>query len=123
MGSSVPGRQRAFALPTARRTPGQNSARFPHRGARGGEGLSPPDTRPDPISDVFSNPRHHFPRDPSVIGRLKGTVDSFGPDSVILDVHGVGYVVHCSARTLLSLPGPGEAAVLSIETHVRETEI
>jgi holliday junction DNA helicase RuvA len=58
-----------------------------------------------------------------VIGRLKGTVDSFGADSVILDVHGVGYLVHCSARTLESLPGAGEAAVLSIETHVREQEI
>lgn len=58
-----------------------------------------------------------------MIGRLKGTVDSFGPDSVILDVHGVGYLVHCSSRTLEALPRVGEAAVLAIETHVRETEI
>ncbi len=58
-----------------------------------------------------------------MIGKLKGTVNSFGPDSVILDVHGVGYLVHCSARTLEALPRPGEAAVLSIETHVREQEI
>ena len=58
-----------------------------------------------------------------MIGKLSGTIDSFGPDSVIIDVHGVGYVVHCSARTLQALPRPGEAAVLSIETHVRETEI
>ena len=58
-----------------------------------------------------------------MIGKLKGTVDSFGPDSVVVDVHGVGYVVHCSSRTLQSLPRPGEAAVLSIETQVRETEI
>ena len=58
-----------------------------------------------------------------MIGKLKGTVDSFGPDSVILDVHGVGYLVHCSSRTLEALPRAGEAAVLSIETHVRETEI
>jgi Holliday junction DNA helicase RuvA len=58
-----------------------------------------------------------------MIGKLKGTVDSFGPDSLILDVHGVGYLVHCSSRTLEALPRPGEAAVLSIETHVREQEI
>lgn len=58
-----------------------------------------------------------------MIGRLKGTVDSFGPDSVILDVHGVGYLVHCSSRTLEALPRVGEATVLAIETHVRETEI
>ena len=58
-----------------------------------------------------------------MIGKLKGTVDSFGPDSVILDVRGVGYLVHCSARTLEALPAAGEAAQLSIETHVREQEI
>jgi Holliday junction DNA helicase RuvA len=58
-----------------------------------------------------------------VIGKLKGTVDSFGDDWVILDVHGVGYLVHCSARTLRALPASGEAAVLSIETQVRESEI
>ena len=58
-----------------------------------------------------------------MIGKLKGTVDSFGPDWVILDVHGVGYLVHCSGRTLEALPGAGEAAALAIETIVRETEI
>lgn len=58
-----------------------------------------------------------------MIGKLKGTVESFGPDSVVVDVHGVGYLVYCSARTLQALPRPGEAATLSIETHVRETEI
>jgi Holliday junction DNA helicase RuvA len=58
-----------------------------------------------------------------VIGKLKGTVDSFGPDWVILDVQGVGYLVHCSVRTLEALPRVGEAAALSIETLVREQEI
>src|SRR5215207_9877058 len=50
-------------------------------------------------------------------------VDTYGEDFVILDVHGVGYVVHCSSRTLQNLPPTGEAAVLSIETHVREDMI
>jgi Holliday junction DNA helicase RuvA len=58
-----------------------------------------------------------------VIGKLKGVVDSYGEDFVILDVHGVGYVVHCSSRTLQNLPPTGEAATLSIETHVREDMI
>ena len=58
-----------------------------------------------------------------MIGKLKGVVDSYGEDFVILDVHGVGYVVHCSSRTLQNLPSTGEAAVLSIETHVREDMI
>src|ERR1044072_1126048 len=58
-----------------------------------------------------------------MIGKLKGIVDSYGEDYVILDVGGVGYQVHCSARTMHALPSPGEAATLSIETHVREDQI
>ncbi len=58
-----------------------------------------------------------------VIGKLKGIVDSYGEDFIILDVQGVGYVVHCSARTLQNLPPVGEAAMLAIETHVREDMI
>lgn len=58
-----------------------------------------------------------------MIGKLKGVVDSAGEDFVVLDVHGVGYVVHCSARTLQALPAPGEAAILSIDTYVREDMI
>jgi Holliday junction DNA helicase RuvA len=58
-----------------------------------------------------------------VIGKLKGLIDSYGEDYVILDVQGVGYQVHCSARTLQALPQAGEAAVLSIETYVREDQI
>lgn len=58
-----------------------------------------------------------------MIGKLKGVIDSQGEDHVILDVHGVGYVVLCSAKTLAALPSAGEAAVLSIETQVREDAI
>lgn len=58
-----------------------------------------------------------------MIGKLKGLIDSYGEDFVILDVNGVGYVVHCSARTLQKLPRAGEAAALSIETQVREDSI
>jgi holliday junction DNA helicase RuvA len=58
-----------------------------------------------------------------MIGKLKGLIDSYGEDYVILDVQGVGYQVHCSARTLQALPQAGEAAALSIETYVREDQI
>jgi len=58
-----------------------------------------------------------------MIGKLKGIVDSYGVDFIILDVGGVGYQVHCSARTLAVLPGPREPATLSIETYVREDQI
>ncbi|MCC2100326.1 MAG: hypothetical protein KDJ12_04535, partial [Hyphomicrobiales bacterium] len=61
-----------------------------------------------------------------MIGKLKGLIDSYGEDFVILDVNGVedfvilavngvGYVVQCSSRTLQKLPGAGEAASLAIE--------
>ena len=58
-----------------------------------------------------------------MIGKLKGLIESYGQDSVIVDVNGVGYEVHCSARTLQELPGVGQPAALSIETHVREDQI
>jgi holliday junction DNA helicase RuvA len=58
-----------------------------------------------------------------MIGKLKGVVDSLYEDHLILDVHGVGYVIACSSRTLQKLPGPGETAALAIETQVREDSI
>jgi holliday junction DNA helicase RuvA len=58
-----------------------------------------------------------------MIGKLRGIVDSYGEDWVILDVGGVGYQIHCPVRTLQALPAPGEAATLSIETYVREDMI
>jgi len=58
-----------------------------------------------------------------MIAKLSGILDSAGPDGVIVDVGGVGYLVFCSARTLRQLPGKGEAVRLVIETHVREDHI
>src|SRR2546430_11103761 len=58
-----------------------------------------------------------------MIGKLTGVLDSYGEDFIVVDVHGVGYLVHCSARTLQALPGEGEAVTLAIETHVREDQI
>jgi Holliday junction DNA helicase RuvA len=57
-----------------------------------------------------------------MIGKLKGTVDEIGEDHAIIDVHGVGYVAFCPMRTLSGLR-EGEAAVLHIETYVREDMI
>ena len=58
-----------------------------------------------------------------MIGKLKGIIDSYGEDFIIVDVNGVGYVVHCSARTLQALPAQGDPVTLAIETHVREDQI
>src|SRR2546430_11128377 len=58
-----------------------------------------------------------------MIGKLRGIIDSYGEDCIVLDVGGVGYLVHCSARTLQALPAAGQPATLAIETHVREDQI
>lgn len=55
-----------------------------------------------------------------MIGKLKGIIDSFGDDFVLIDVQGVCYEAFCSARSLQSLPQKGEAATLYIEMIVRE---
>ncbi|MFD0986504.1 Holliday junction branch migration protein RuvA [Methyloligella solikamskensis] len=58
-----------------------------------------------------------------MIGKLTGKLDAIGPDTLILDVGGVGYEVTCSSRTLSQLPGIGEVVSLAIDTHVREDAI
>ncbi|GGA61604.1 Holliday junction ATP-dependent DNA helicase RuvA [Nitratireductor aestuarii] len=58
-----------------------------------------------------------------MIGKLKGLIDEIGEDHCIIDVNGVGYVVHCSARTLSALDRVGTATTLYIETYVREDMI
>ncbi len=55
-----------------------------------------------------------------MIGRIAGRLDHRGADHVLIDVGGVGYVVHVSDRTLAALPGPGEAVALYTELLVRE---
>jgi len=58
-----------------------------------------------------------------MIGKLKGLVDSFGDDWVLIDCGGVCYEVHCSSRTLQGLPQVGQATTVFIETIVREDMI
>ncbi len=58
-----------------------------------------------------------------MIAKLRGLIDEVGKDFAVVDVHGVGYLVFCPARTLAALPAVGEAASLHVETHVREDHI
>jgi Holliday junction DNA helicase RuvA len=58
-----------------------------------------------------------------VIAQLTGRIDQLAEGSCIVDVNGVGYLVHASTRTLAALPPPPAAARLLIETHVREDAI
>ncbi|MCX7644162.1 MAG: Holliday junction branch migration protein RuvA [Rhodobacteraceae bacterium] len=55
-----------------------------------------------------------------MIGRLSGRIGMKGEGHVLLDVGGVGYIVHVSDRTLAALPPVGEAARLWTDLLVRE---
>ncbi|MBN8633369.1 MAG: Holliday junction branch migration protein RuvA [Rhodobacterales bacterium] len=55
-----------------------------------------------------------------MIGRISGRLDWRGPDHVLIDVRGVGYIVHVSERTLAGMPGLGEAVSLYTDLLVRE---
>lgn len=57
-----------------------------------------------------------------MIGKLKGKVDAIGESFLVVDVHGVGYEVQASTRTLRNLK-PGDDVSLTIDTHVREDAI
>jgi holliday junction DNA helicase RuvA len=58
-----------------------------------------------------------------MIAQLTGRIDQLAEASCIVDVNGVGYLVHASTRTLAALPPPPTPARLLIETHVREDAI
>ncbi|MCC6863736.1 MAG: Holliday junction branch migration protein RuvA [Rhodobacteraceae bacterium] len=55
-----------------------------------------------------------------MIGKISGRLDWRGSDSVLIDVRGVGYIVHVSNRTLMGLPSVGEAVSLYTDLLVRE---
>ena len=55
-----------------------------------------------------------------MIGRLAGRIDYRGTDHVLIDVRGVGYIVHVSERTMAALPRVGEAVALYTDLLVRE---
>jgi Holliday junction DNA helicase RuvA len=58
-----------------------------------------------------------------MIAMLRGTLQSVGEDSAVVDVGGVGYLVFCSSRTLEAMPRMGAAIQVHVETHVREDHI
>ncbi len=55
-----------------------------------------------------------------MIAHLKGILTSTGIDHAVIDVHGVGYLVGASARTLATIGPVGEAATLFTEMLVAE---
>ncbi|WP_210529007.1 Holliday junction branch migration protein RuvA [Rubellimicrobium arenae] len=55
-----------------------------------------------------------------MIGRVAGRLVYRAQDHVLIDVRGVGYLVHVSDRVMASLPRNGEAVALFTELQVRE---
>ena len=55
-----------------------------------------------------------------MIGKISGRLDWRGSDTVLIDVRGVGYIVHVNERTMAALPGVGEAVSLYTDLLVRE---
>jgi Holliday junction DNA helicase RuvA len=58
-----------------------------------------------------------------VIASLTGRISHLGPESLILDVGGVGYLVSAPGRLLASLGGVGSEARLYTHTYVREDQL
>jgi Holliday junction DNA helicase RuvA len=58
-----------------------------------------------------------------MIARLSGLLDDFGPDWAVIDVNGVGYLVHCSARTLDALGVRGDKVTVHTELQVSENDM
>ena len=58
-----------------------------------------------------------------MIAKLSGRLDEIGEDWAIVDVQGVGYLVHCSARTLSALGERGEACTVHTDLQVSENDM
>ena len=55
-----------------------------------------------------------------MIGRIAGVILHRAPDHVMIDVRGVGYIVHISERMAANLPPVGQATALYTDLLVRE---
>lgn len=58
-----------------------------------------------------------------MIGYLEGKLRDKSPEYIIVDVHGVGYMVQVPLSTFYDLPELGQTVSLNIHTHVREDAI
>ena len=58
-----------------------------------------------------------------MIAKLTGTLDDFGPDWAVIDVSGVGYLVHASAKTLAALGIRGDRVTIHTELQVSENDM
>lgn len=58
-----------------------------------------------------------------MIAKLTGQLDETGTDWAVLDVRGVGYLVHCSAKTLSALGERGAECTLYTDLQVSENDM
>lgn len=58
-----------------------------------------------------------------MIAKLRGLLDDTGADWAVIDVAGVGYLVHCSAKTLAALGAAGEACTIFTDLQVSENDM
>ena len=58
-----------------------------------------------------------------MIAKLSGLLYDTGADWAVIDVSGVGYLVHCSARTLAALGERGEGVTVFTELQVSENDM
>lgn len=58
-----------------------------------------------------------------MIAKLTGLLDDTGPDWAVIDVAGVGYLVHASAKTLDALGPRGERVSVFTDLQVSENDL
>jgi Holliday junction DNA helicase RuvA len=58
-----------------------------------------------------------------MIAKLSGRLDATGEDWAVVDVGGVGYLVHCSSRTLAMLGEVGEGCTVHTQMQVSENDM
>ena len=58
-----------------------------------------------------------------MIAKLTGRLDESGADWAVIDVQGVGYLVHCSSKTLTALGLPGAEVTVFTDLQVSENDL
>ncbi len=58
-----------------------------------------------------------------MIAKLNGRLDETGADWAVIDVQGVGYLVHCSSKTLVALGEVGENCTIFTDLQVSENDM
>ena len=58
-----------------------------------------------------------------MIAKLSGRLDETGADWAVIDVRGVGYLVHCSSKTLQALGIRGDECTVFTDLQVSETDL